>query len=147
MTNAFKVIALLCLLALLAGAALVITSNFGLAGAIGLAIAAIAGWLVATWYFRDNEPLFGPATPNRVTFKQVVVDALHDAAALTKPIWMRLWLNIPFAAVVAANGVVLMDDQMRAAVFGDFWGGIVMVGAALLIRYGSTPAHPPVATR
>lgn len=115
---------------------------------IVLALAAVAlalGWLVATWYFADNTPAFAPKSADRITFKVVIKNALHDLAEITRPAWKWVWLNMPFVSVVAANGVILMSDQMRAAVFGDFWGGIVMVGAALLIRYGSTPAHQPIA--
>ena len=111
---------------------------------LAVAVALALGWAFATWYSADQNPIFAPNTQGRVTFKAVVQNAFRDTAEITRPVWKWLWLNVPFVAVVAANGVILMSDEMRTTVFGDFWGGAVMVGAALLIRYGSTPAHPPV---
>lgn len=82
---------------------------------IALAAAAVFAWLACTWYFADAEPVFGKGTPQRVTFKNVIVNALRDVADITRPLWERLWLNAPFVAVVAAQGVILMEGA------GAFW--------------------------
>lgn len=112
-----------------------------------LAAAAVFAWLVATWYFADDEPLFGHASAERITFKQVICNVFCDIAEVTRPAWMWLWLNAPFAAQVAANGVILMDETLRTTVFGHFWGAVALVAANLLARYGSTAAHAPIPRR
>lgn len=149
MNNIASLIAFACLAALVAGSAIVLTDKLGLIGLAIVGVVVVVGWLVATWYYRDNTPVFAPDnTPGRVTFKQVVVDALHDIAALTRPVWMRLWLNLQFVAVIAVDAVALATPQLREALFIDSpIGGAVLVVLTLVARYGSTPAHPPIASR
>lgn len=112
-----------------------------------LAVLLLGAWLFVTWYHADDQPVFGPNATGRVTFKTVVKNALHDLIEITRPVWMRVWLNAPFAAVMAVDAVSLMQEDLRNAIFGNFYGGIALVALNLLARYGSTAAHPPVAAR
>lgn len=106
---------------------------------------AIVAWLVLTWYHADSEPVFGPASRERISFKTVVKNAFHDIVEITRPLWLRLWLNAPFAAVVVLDAVALLQEPLRTALVGNFYGGLAFVALNLIARYGSTPAHPPVA--
>lgn len=111
--------------------------------AIGFTV--VFGWLFATWYFADDEPMFGRGSTTRVTFKNVLANAVFDIVELLRPIWLRVWLNLPFVAVIALDAVALMQPDMREAIVGNHWGGIALVVLNLVARYGSTPAHAPVA--
>lgn len=113
-----------------------------------LAAAALLVWLFLTWYHADDEPVFGPASRERVTFKTVVRNALHDLQEITRPAWMRLWLNAPFVATMTLDAVTMLHPDLRQALFVDNWiGGGALILLTLLARYGSTPAHAPVSSR
>lgn len=64
---------------------------------IWLGVLFVAAWLVATWWCADNEPVFGPKTKDRVTFKRVIRDAMCDLAeifmALVAPPWVRSFVS------------------------------------------------------
>jgi hypothetical protein len=113
--------------------------------AVALVVCALAAWLVCTWYFADDTPLLAPNQAGRVTFKAVLKNALHDLSELTRPIWLRVWLNAPTFAVIAVDAVSLLQEELRAALFGNFWGGLALVLLNLVARYGATPAHAPIA--
>lgn len=57
----------------------------------------VAAWLIATWWFRDDKPALGKMEPGRVTFKQVIRDAMCDCAeifmALVAPPWVRSFVR------------------------------------------------------
>lgn len=60
-----------------------------------LILAALAVWLVATWYFADDEPALGPASDKRVTFKKVVQNAVRDVREICAPVVglaRRIWV-------------------------------------------------------
>lgn len=144
-----KHLPLICF-ALVAVLALALTafviSRFGFVGALACAGVAIAGWAVSTWYFRDDTPLFAPWTPGRVTFVEVLQGFFRDVAEIARPVWTRLWLNLPFVAVMAVDAVAMMTPELRHSLFLDApIGGAALVVLTLLARYGSTPAHPPIA--
>lgn len=148
MKNVPAFIALACLLALLVGSALIAVSNFGLAGLAGVVVVAAIGWAVASWYFADETPLFAPkTTAGRVTFVAVIQGFFRDCSEIARPVWMRVWLNAPVAAVVVLDGVSLMQDDMRSAIMANPYMAGAIIGLNLIARYGSTPAHAPVAPR
>lgn len=115
-----------------------------LTAAAAFALIALGVWLFLTWYFADQQPMLGPAHAGRVTFKQVVQGVLRDIADTTRPLWMRVWLNAPFVAIMALDAVSLMQEPMRNAILGNAWGAGAFIALNLIARYGSTAAHAPV---
>lgn len=110
-----------------------------------VALAGVAAWLFFTWYHADDEPVFARDNGNRVTFKIVLQSALRDLAEITRPLWLRAWLNAPFIAVMALDAVSLLQESLRNAIFGNTMGGLALVALNLLARYGATAAHAPIA--
>lgn len=134
-------------------AAAVLVASFGLVGflfnspAITLALivaSALAGVLGCAWYYADDEPVMGPDTPERVTFFKLLQRIFRGIGAITRPIWIRVWLNLPFGAVIAVDGVAMLTPELREAIFGNVYGALALVALNLVARYGSTPAHAPV---
>lgn len=80
-------------------------------------VLALAGWLVATWYFADDEPLFGRFSAARVTFKHVLANAIADAREL----FDRL-TNMTAVALVSLNAVVLATPEIKTALLSSSWG-------------------------
>ena len=90
------------------------------------AIGAGALWLIATWYFADNEPVLGPASDKRVTFRQVLINAIEDARAL----FDRL-TNTVAVALVSLNAVVLATPEIKSALLASPWGLAALLGLNL----------------
>ena len=112
--------------------------------AIGLALG--AGWLFAAWYYADPTPVLASGNePGRVTFFLLLQRIFRGVGALTRPLWMRAWLNLPFGAVMAVDAVSMMQPELREAIFGNLYGGLALIALNLVARYGSTGAHAPVA--
>lgn len=149
MKNLAPLIAFACLAALVVGSAIVLTDKLGLLGLIAVAGVVILGWLFATWWFADDQPAFAPGgdRSGRVTFVTVVKNALHDLIQITRPTWMRVWLNLPFCAVMGVDAVSMLQPDAQQAIWHNPYTATALIVLNLVARYGSTPAHAPVASR
>lgn len=110
-----------------------------------LAIVAVVllAWLIATWYHADDHSVFAAPKPGRVTFKQVVQNALRDARETAAPFFgwcRRLWLfwgprltNTVAAAVLALDGLIASTPDIKAAIMHSPYGLFVMLGVNLLV--------------
>lgn len=143
-----KTLLSLVAVAALAGLATFLINSFGFVAAIAVGVVAVIGWAVAAWYYADDTPMLAPRnTPGRVTFLQIVQDFFRDLVATTRPIWLRLWLNIQFVAVLGVDAVALATPEMRDTIMSSPWFAVAFVALNLIARYGSTPAHAPVMAR
>ena len=103
---------------------------------LSLAAAALcAGWLFATWYTADNEPVFGPRTDRRVTFKTVLQNALADVRDVLKLDIAIHWLvkNATALAVFASGLVSMADPTLRQALLDAQWHGLPVGALTLLL--------------
>jgi hypothetical protein len=99
-----------------------------------LALLALAVWLGLTWYYADDEPALGPAGKERVTFKQVVQNAIQDVREICAPtlnFFRRIWVWA---------SPKLVNPSTWAAVLTNFallWPTLAAdpIGQALLARY------------
>lgn len=97
----------------------------------GLALA----WLIATWYFADDEDVFAPkGSMKRVTFKQVVQSALKDVREVLNLDLIVNWIMTNAVAVgVFGYGLIqIADPVLRASILGATWQGIPVGALALL---------------
>jgi len=102
---------------------------------LALFAAGVFVWLVLTWYFADDEPLFGSHSSRRVTFKAVVQGAMRDLRDVLKldAAWRWLVTNACSLAVVLSGMVSLADPVLRQAVLTATWQGVPIGALALLI--------------
>ena len=83
---------------------------------LALIFAGVA-WLVFTWYFADDEPLFGGSSENRVTFKQVLAGAITDARELFDRV-----TNMVGVALISLDAVIVSTPELKAAVLASPYG-------------------------
>lgn len=98
-----------------------------------LAAAALGLWLLLTWYFADDEPLFGRVSEARVTFKRVLANAIADA----REMFDRL-TNTVFVGVSALAAFVVENDAVRTELMAreNAWG----LGLVLALALFTSPA-------
>lgn len=108
----------------------------------------VLGWLVATWYFADDQPALGPQTSGRITFKQVVQNALRDVRDIVTPTFRLLghlgrigWHNAALAAVGLLDVYAGLAPELRDIVAHDPRMWAVMALLNLVARFG-LPAQP-----
>ncbi len=68
-------------LLVIAAAALSLAAGFVFNWYVAVGVA-VACWLGLTWYHADDEPVFGPRSDRRVTFRDVLIGALRDVRDL-----------------------------------------------------------------
>lgn len=120
------------------------------------ALGGILGWLVATWWFADDEPVLAPPGKSRVTFKQVVQSALLDIAEIVAPVTnrtsciaRRLWAffgpritNRALIATVFADMTIVAAGQDVWAFMADH--PVLLLGVvAMNLLTPLTPAGAP----
>lgn len=145
MKNVFQWIALFCLLALAAGFAFIVVSTGNVWGMIALGLAV---WIFLAWYCADDQPMFGPAAPGRVTIKQVMQNIFRAAAELLRPVWtrvMRIWAFVgPRVTNRALWAAGVADIALVAGGQGtiEFLSSHPYVGGAVLLLNLLTPLTP-----
>lgn len=85
---------IIAVLAAAAAALVWLVHSLGIVGFAIFVVLAIPVWLGLTWYFRDNKPTLAPWEPGRVTFKEVVRDAINDVGEFIAPVTdvgLRVW--------------------------------------------------------
>lgn len=104
-----------------------------------IAAALVLGWLVATWYFADDEPVIGKATRDRVTFKDVLVGVGRDVRDLASPVtgflhrrWRFVMANYSAGAIVLLDVYAVMDANLRDALMQVPPGWAVAPAALIL---------------
>lgn len=90
--------------------------------------------LVLTWYHADAYPVFGPAQPDRVTFKRVLQNFLCDVIEIFSPLLdlgRRFWI---WAGPKLANSSTWSAILINAALFWPYFFDNE-AGRALLNEY------------
>lgn len=126
-----------------------------------LALAALlALGLFLTWYFADDEPVFAPASPNRVTFKQVLYRFGDDVREFFTPagrLLRRWWLwlapkvtNPTTWAAITVNAALyaplVLNDPTIAPIIQALLVKYPLIGlaAALLGLWATRSANAPM---
>lgn len=126
---------------------------------VALAFALAAACLILTWYHADDQPVFGPARPGRVTFKQVlqnffadVREVLAPAARFTRRIWVwaapKLTNPTTWAAVTANAAIyapLILNDPTVAPLIQALLVKYPLLGlaAALLALWATRSSSAP----
>lgn len=149
MKNLAPILAFTALAVLVIGSAIIFIDNFGPFVGTGLVAAAVGVvWLLCTWWFADDTPAFGPNDGSRrVTFVDVIQNTLRDVSKITRPLWMRAWLNLPFVAVMGVDAVSMLQPEAQQAIWHNPYTATALIILNLVARYGSTAAHAPIASR
>lgn len=95
---------------------------------IAAALLVLIVWPALTWFFADDQPIFGPAKPGRVTFKAVLQGIARDVRDLFKP-WLdqvaKAWAFIGQsfgAALLTLDGYIASTPELKAAVLQSPYG-------------------------
>jgi hypothetical protein len=116
--------------------------------------------LGSTWYFADDEPVLGPKTDTRVTFKTVLLNFFADVAELAhlKQLWglaKRHWqfwspwlTNTILQVVVAFDAFLVTQPAIMDAIQETRWGWLIIfalhfVAARAVVALNQIP--PPAA--
>lgn len=113
--------------------------------------AALIFWALATWYFADDQPVFGPTNDTRVTFKQVLQGFARDAGDLLGAAYVasyikRLWAFWGPRLTNRALIALVMGDIGIAASGRDVWafiGDHPLLIAGIVLMHLLTPVTVP----